>query len=220
MRSYQYILFDLDGTLTDSAPGIIGGVAAGLSSLGITGRSEDDLRQYAGPPLTYAWAREKPGVTEEESNTATKAFRSFYNAEGWKQNAPYPGALDCLKTLHQGGLTLATASSKPEFFVERICGYFGFAPYFTLMCGGDIRHDNYEKADVIRDCMKRLGDIPADQTVLVGDRCYDVEGGHLVGIDVIGVTFGYGGRAELEAAGADGIVDSFQDLCTLLLKKA
>ncbi|WP_343209223.1 HAD hydrolase-like protein [Anaerolentibacter hominis] len=217
-KQYDYILFDLDGTICDSGAGIAKAMQFALKEKGVVIDDYKELYQYAGPPLEESFPEAAPHFSEEDITDAIRLYREYYDRQGWKENKLYPLADWCLSNLRVEGFILATASSKPTKFVQRIADYFQISSYFHHILGGNLETNRLKKAEVVADTLAMFDDIPElDKVVLVGDRKHDVEGGHLIGIDVIGVTFGYGGREELEEYGADYIVDSYEELLDLLI---
>ena len=215
---YQYLFFDLDGTLTDSKEGITKSVQAALKRFGIEVKDPHELVPFIGPPLTSSFMGYY-GFTEEQAQEAVAAFRSRYNTMGLFENRPYPGIENVLASLKKEGKKLLTASSKPEPLVHRILEHFGLAPYFDLMAGAGEDERKAEKACVIENAIERYG-IPGEarkEIVMIGDRRHDVEGAHRCGIDCLGVRYGFANPGELEKAGADYIVSTVKEMETFLL---
>lgn len=215
--SWETILFDLDGTLTDPAEGITKAVEVALNHYGITVEDRSTLNKFIGPPLDESFP-EFYGFNDEQVREATRVFREYFGRQGWAENIPYPGIDKLLGDLKAAGKKLIIATSKPEEFAVRIMNHFGLAQYMDVIAGASI--DNQEgakKANVIRKALQRAGVEDLSSVVMVGDRRHDVAGGHEVGMKVIGVLYGYGDRAEHEAAGADYIVEDIPSLEELLL---
>jgi len=209
---WKTVLFDLDGTLTDSAPGITNSAACALAHFGIH-EEPGNLLKFVGPPLSESLP-EFYGFSPEQTVEAIKVFRAYFTEKGWLENAPYPGIEDLLRDLKDAGLTLMVATSKPEAQAVRILNHFGLAEYFGRICGAPIgNEDGAKKSDVIRTALQHA-DGPA---VMVGDRRHDVAGAKETGLPCIGVLYGYGGREELEQAGAAYIVEDLAELKKLLL---
>lgn len=215
--SWETILFDLDGTLTDPAEGITKAVEVALNHYGITVEDRSTLNKFIGPPLDESFP-EFYGFNEEQVREATRVFREYFGRQGWAENIPYPGIDKLLGDLKAAGKKLIIATSKPEEFAVRIMNHFDLAQYMDVIAGAST--DNQEgakKANVIRKALQRAGVEDLSSVVMVGDRRHDVAGGHEVGMKVIGVLYGYGDRAEHEAAGADYIVEDIPSLEKLLL---
>lgn len=211
---WKTVLFDLDGTLTDSAPGITNSVAYMLAHYGIREEAKN-LLHFVGPPLTES-LRELYGFDNEKGMEAVGFFREYFNEKGWLENAPYPGVEDLLRSLKAAGLTLLVATSKPEFQAVRVLNHFSLAKYFDHICGAPPdSEEGARKSVVIRAALSRLGD--PSPAVMVGDRRHDVAGAHEAGLPCIGVLYGYGDRGELQGAGAEFIAEDVADLRQILL---
>ncbi len=212
--SWDIILFDLDGTLTESGPGIMKAGQYALRAFGIE-RDWRELSFFVGPPLSETFARFVPA---QDVDAAVAKFREYYQKDGWLDNAPYPGIPELLAHLKAQGKRLFVATSKLDTMAERIVEHFGLMPYFEAVCGapaGD--KEAGKKVNVVRAALKSAGCDGLSRAVMVGDREHDVIGAHLAGLDVIGVLYGYGSREELTAAGADYISETPDTLETLIL---
>ena len=214
---YQYILFDLDGTLTDSREGITKSVQYALDKMGIHEPELKPLERFIGPPL-YDEFRRSYGFDDAQAKQAIAFYRERFGVVGWKENMLYNGIPELLKALTDAGKTLSTASSKPAFFIDKIVKYFNIDQYFTVVSGATLDGTIGTKAQVTQQALDRLRVQDLSQAVLVGDRLHDVEGAKQCGIDCIGVTFGFGDREELEDAGAKHVVDRVEELLPLLMK--
>lgn len=204
----KHLLFDLDGTLTDSGEGIIHCGQETLAHFGLEVPSYDDLRPMVGPPLRDSLRRF--GVSEENMEEAVEVYRQAYVDHGQYENFPYPGVEDLLKKLHNDGYQLYVATSKPEVMAEHILKHFGLDQYFDVICGSTLDSNRITKADVIRHLLKQL---PKDEKILmIGDTIYDIEGANELGLPSIGVTWGYGDLPQMKAAGAIGIAESMDAL--------
>lgn len=211
---WKTILFDLDGTLTDSAPGITNSVAYALAHFGIHEKPEN-LLKFIGPPLNESLS-EFYGFSPEQTVEAITVFRKYFVEKGWCENAPYPGIADLLRDLQAAGKQLMVATSKPEVQAVRILKHFGLAQYFDQICGAPLgNEDGAKKSAVIRRALECAEDL--SRTVMVGDRRHDVAGAKETGLPCIGVLYGYGGREELEKAGAAFIAEDMAALKKLLL---
>lgn len=210
---WDTILFDLDGTLTDSQQGITNSVAYALAHFGIRAEPKD-LIKFIGPPLTESLP-EFYGFTPEQTARAVVVFQEYFMETGWLENAPYPGAADLLRDLRAAGKKLMVATSKPEGQAVQILEHFALARYFDRICGAPSGNgEGARKADVIRNALGYAGG-PAS-VVMVGDRRHDVAGARETGLPCIGVLYGYGGREELEEAGAAFIAEDMAALRRLL----
>lgn len=212
---WKTVLFDLDGTLTDSAPGITRSVAHALEHFGIHEEPEK-LLKFIGPPLNESLP-EFYGFTPEQTAEAVKVFREYFVEKGWCENAPYPGIGKLLQDLRRAGLRLMVATSKPEVQAVRILNHFGLAEYFERICGApEGNEDGARKASVIRRALSYVSN-DTSSVVMVGDRWHDVVGAHEAGIPCIGVLYGYGGRKEFEDASAEFVAEDMAALRHLLL---
>ena len=211
---HDIILFDLDGTLTDSGPGIMKAGQYALRAFGIE-RDWRELSFFVGPPLNETFARFVPA---QDVDAAVAKFREYYQKDGWLDNAPYPGIPELLAHLKAQGKRLFVATSKLDTMAVRIVEHFGLMPYFEAVCGapaGD--KEAGKKVNVVKAALKSAGCDELSRAVMIGDREHDVIGGHLAGLEVIGVLYGYGSREELTAAGADYISETPDTLETLIL---
>ncbi len=206
------ILFDLDGTLTDSGEGIINCAALALEHFGLTVPSREEMRVFVGPPLSETF--QKFGVPAEQVDEAIAVYRSRYIPIGKFENIPYPGIRELLETLQSLGHKLYVATSKPEGMSVDILEHFDLAKYFTRICGAAMDMSRNSKEAVISYLLKECGG-DADM-VMVGDTTFDVIGAKAHGIPCIGVSWGYGEVKDMEAAGAVAIVHSTEELLSLL----
>lgn len=209
---YETIYFDLDGTLTDSGPGIMNAVAYALKALGWRVPEREALRRYVGPPLVDSFQRYE-GMRLDAARQAVEQYRVYYNVTGKFENTPYPGIRALLARLREKGRRLIVATSKPEALSVEILEHFDLARYFDFIAGSTLDETRMTKAQVLRYAMARGGN---ENAVMVGDRCYDVEGARENGLSCVGVAYGYGGRAELEAAGAISVAETVPELEQLL----
>lgn len=212
---YQYILFDLDGTLTDPREGITKSVQYALAKMGIEEPDLSALEHFIGPPL-YDEFRRCYDFDDVQAKQAVAAYRERFSVHGWKENILFDGVPAMLKTLRAAGKTLAIASSKPTLFVEKILELFEIASYFDVVSGATLDGSISTKAQVVEQALTLLSVKDRKSAVLVGDRMHDVEGARSCGIDCVGVTFGFGGLQELRQAGAKYIVQDFAELMHLL----
>ena len=212
---WDLLLFDLDGTLTDSGPGIMHAAAVALEPFGITGLGGQELRDFVGPPLAESFARYLP---EADVQTAIEAFRAYYRETGWLENEPYPGIPECLQALRKAGKRMYVATSKLESMARQVLTHFDLMRYFDGVCGG-IADDPEagKKVNVVRRALREAGCTESSRAILSGDREYDIRGGHAAGIKTAGVLYGYGSRKELEDAGADYLAQTPEALLALLL---
>lgn len=212
----QIILFDLDGTLTDPKEGITKSVQYALESFGINVEDQDQLCCFIGPPLKDSFM-EYYHFSEQKAYEAVVKFREYFASRGLYENQEYEGIRELLSALKEAGKSLYVATSKPEVYAKQILKYFGLEGYFSFVGGADIGETRVDKADVIRYVLAENQILQLDQVIMVGDRKHDCLGAKEVGIDCIGVLYGYGSREELECAGADYIIKNVDELNRLLL---
>ncbi|MDP4133033.1 MAG: HAD hydrolase-like protein [Bacillota bacterium] len=196
---YKYILFDLDGTLTDSGEGIINCVKYTLEHFNIPIPDYETLKTFVGPPLEKQF-QIMYGFSEEKSLEAMRLYRERFSVKGIFENSVYEGIPQTLDLLSKQGYTLAVATSKPEIFTIRILDHFNLSNYFSALAGSEMDGRRTDKQEVIEETLSRLGNPDKSQVIMVGDRIYDVAAAKSIGIDVIGVTYGYASEGELEKA--------------------
>jgi phosphoglycolate phosphatase len=215
-RTWTCVLFDLDGTLTDSAPGITKSIAVTLEAMGLPVPTPAELVEYVGPPLLDSF-REFANMDEATAREALTIYRANYHDEGAFDSAVFPGIKGLLQRLKESGVPLAVATSKPEKQAKRILDYFELSEYFDVICGASDDESRSAKVDVVAEALRRLGELGVDltHTVMVGDRSHDIEGAGEHGLPTIMVEWGYGSPAE--AAGAIAVVHSTDQLSALLL---
>ncbi|CYU61188.1 MULTISPECIES: HAD family hydrolase [Streptococcus] len=212
---YQTILFDLDGTLTDSGQGILNSVAYALEKMGIEEPDTANLNRFIGPPLYESFSRFYQ-LSPEDTQSAVDAFRVYFKEKGMFENQLYPGIIPLLEELRTAGKTLVIATSKPEIFAKQILEHFGIAHYFDVIAGASLDSSRISKADVIGYAINQLEAFP-NNAVMIGDREHDIEGARRHQLPAIGVLYGYGSKQEFEKAGATMIVETVQDLKRVLL---
>lgn len=218
---YRYVLFDLDGTLTDSREGICKSVQHAFVRLGRPAPELKALECFIGPPLKTSF-REFYNIVGEEADRAVAFYRERYSDVGKYENMPYEGIADMLKAVRDAGYVLAVASSKPELYVEDILKHFNLYDYFHHVVGSDMEGKRGEKEDVIEEVFRRMGldeQTRKELAIMVGDRHFDINGAKHFGLDSIGVTYGFAKDNELVEAGATYVVDTVKELQELLLRK-
>ena len=207
---YDAVIFDLDGTLTDSQPGIFACTRYALEKMGLPVPPEHVLRRFLGPPLADSYIR-YCGMTEEQAAFATDLYRERYIPIGWRENRVYPRIRALLSALKERGAYLAVATGKPQHTSEEILRYFGLLPYFDAVAGPDNRDLHADKADLIRRVLPR-----GRRAVMVGDIAGDIKGAQDAGIDSVAALYGYGENEEILAQGPTHAAETTQALCDLL----
>ncbi|MGX8703691.1 MAG: HAD hydrolase-like protein, partial [bacterium] len=218
---WKVILFDLDGTLTDSGEGIMKSFAYAVQKgFGIHVEDYHALKRYIGQPLAESF-QEYAHLDEEQAKEAVRLYRERYVPVGIYENRPYGGIPELLAELRAHGLTLAVASSKPTVMCEEVLRHFGLRQHFALVVGSELDGRRTNKADVIAEILRIFGmENRKDEVVLVGDSPFDVKGAKKAGIDALGVAYGYGEREELEDLWPACIVDSVEELRNVLIGQA
>lgn len=208
---YKYIIFDLDGTLTNPELGITNCVMYALEKFGIKVEDKKELHPFIGPPLMYSF-QEYYGFSEEDSRQAVAYYRERFPVKGLYENEVYDGVVEMLQTLKEQGKTIILATSKPEVYAVEILRYFELEQYFDFVAGATMNGSRGEKADVIAYAIEISGIIDKSQAIMVGDRNYDVLGAKENGLDSIGVLFGFGDYEELTKSGATYIANEVTDI--------
>lgn len=217
----QYMLFDLDGTLTDPKEGITTCVQYALKSFGIEEPDLDKLEPFIGPPLKDSFM-EFYNMTSEQADEAVAKYRERFSEKGMFENEVYGGIYDLLRSLQGNGMHLAVASSKPTVYVEKILKHFKLDKYFEVVVGSELDGTRVEKAQVIQEVLHRFfkdGKIAYDEVYMIGDRKFDILAARTFHIESVGVTYGYGSMEELKEAKADYIVQSVAELKKLLMRE-
>ena len=208
----QVILFDLDGTLTESGEGIMKSVQYALEKLGIIEENQENLRRFIGPPLLESFMNYY-GMDQETAAQAVVYYRERYTDKGIFENELYPKIPQLLEILQINDKILGVASSKPEVYVKQILEHFGIDQYFQVIVGSELDGSRTKKPEVIEEALRRLNmQTERDKVLMVGDREHDVSGAISCGLQCIGVAYGYGSREELEKAGAVYVADTVEDL--------
>ena len=216
MPHYDAILFDVDGTLIDSAPGILNTLEMVFRDMGVD-LTNVNLRRYIGPPLRKSFAEHfsDPAKIEE----ATERYRMIYHEKGSHEGGVYPGVPEMLRRLKDAGFTLCTATCKPTEVVTPILEEQGIAGYFAFIGGASMDESRDTKTDVIRHVLRQPA-LQGKRVLMVGDRSDDLQGAADCGLDAAGVLYGYGSREELEPFHPKLLVESCKELTDELLGTA
>ena len=210
---YNYVFFDLDGTLTQSEFGIIDSIKYALSQLGIDEQNPESLKRFIGPPLWDAF-KNFYELSDENAEKAVAFYRDYYS-KGGLYNAPlYDGIYETVKTLYEAGKGLFVVTSKPTVFAKRIVDHFGLGEYFSGVIGPELSDKGYGKKELIEQAMEKCTD--SGKCLMVGDRHFDIDGATEAGIDSVGVLYGYGTLEELKAAGATYIINHASELIDIV----
>lgn len=214
---WKTVLFDLDGTLTDSAEGITKCVQYALSELGYEVSELSELNCFVGPPL-HDMFMSYTGMDSDMADKAVALYRERYVPTGMFENKLYPSVIELLNLLKKNGVIMGVASSKPEIYVKQILEHFGISDYFKVVVGSELDGRRVAKKEVLEEAIHRLHmEKKRDQIVLVGDTAYDVLGANEADIDCIAVTYGYGDRAEMERVKPVYIAQSVSDVIDCVL---
>lgn len=208
---YRYILFDLDGTLTNPELGITNCVMYALEKFGIKENDRKKLHPFIGPPLTYSF-QNFYHLSEEDSKQAVAFYRERFSVKGLYENEVYAGVSEMLQNLKEQGKKLIIATSKPEEYTIKILKHFDLYKYFDFVAGATMDGSRGEKADIIAYALKNCNIEDKTQAVMIGDRKYDILGAKENGLDSIGVLFGFGDLEELTKAGATYIAENVEDI--------
>ena len=211
MKNYKYLLFDLDGTLTDPAEGITNSVIHALKKWGIEVEDRSELYCFIGPPLSASF-KKYYGFSEEKSLKCVEYYREYFRDKGIFENNVYDGIPELLNRLQKDGKILILATSKPEVFAKRILDHFDLAKYFDFVVGASMDESRNKKADVIRYALDVAKIENKGQVLMIGDRDQDMMGAQVNGLDSLGVLYGYGDFEELSASGAKYIAETVEEI--------
>lgn len=214
--SFKYLLFDLDGTLTDPSVGIINSVVYALEKQGIKETDYDKLRSFIGPPLVDAYM-EYYGFSREKALETVDFYREYFSVTGIFENRIYDGIARLLKKLHGENKKIILATSKPEPFANKILEHFGIAEYFSFVAGATMDEKRTHKDEVIKYALEELNIKDVSKAVMIGDRKYDIEGGKAFGLKTVGLLYGFGDKAEITAAQPDYIAETVEELEQILI---
>ena len=215
-NNFEYILFDLDGTITDSGEGITKSVQYALKYFDILVNNLEDLRKFIGPPLKESF-KEYYKFDEEKANIALVKYREYYADKGIYENDLYDGIIEVLDKLKENGKIIILATSKPEVYANKILEYFKIDKYFTFVAGSDFEETRVKKGDVIKYALEGAKISDLSKFIMVGDREHDIIGAKENNIKSIGVLYGFGDVIELTQARAEYIVNNTNELLNILL---
>lgn len=216
---WNTVLFDLDGTLTDSGEGITKCVQYALEKMGRPVPERKELEVFVGPPLLESFMK-YGDMSGDEAANAIDFYRERYSSTGMYENRLYPWILKLLELFWRKGITMGVASSKPEVYVVGILQYFGIDNYFKVIVGSELDGTRVAKKEVIEEALQRLGmEARKHEVVMVGDRKHDIIGAESAGIASIGVTYGYGSREEVEKETCVFVADNVSDIAECVLRQ-
>lgn len=214
--AYQYLLFDLDGTLTDSGPGIMNAAAYALEKMGVPVGERALLKRFVGPPLNQTF-HNLYGIPWTHTMEAILHYRHYYNEMGGIfENQPYPGIHQLLAELKAEGNALLVATSKPLPMAQRVLDYYNLTQYFDFVFGGTLDESGCIKSVIVGQAVEACGLAAKGNILMIGDREHDVIGAHENGLPCVGVLWGYGSREELESAKAEYIAEDYEQLKAII----
>lgn len=214
ISAFTHLFFDLDGTLTESAPGIMNSIRFALRHYGIDDAGDETLRLFIGPPLLDSF-RDLFGFSDEKAREAIGFYREYFGARGLFENSVYDGIRETLDALKSQGKRLFVATSKPEIFMHRILERFDLAKFFDFAGGADIEETRSEKAKVIDYVISQNhleDERRSGRILMIGDRKHDIIGAHENDIPCCAVLWGYGSAEEFARNGADFVISRPQEL--------
>lgn len=212
MAKYDYVIFDFDGTVVDTGEGILKSLQYSFEQMGREVPDLDDLKRFIGPPVHYSYTHFY-GVSEEEVGMYIKKYRERYKIKGIYESRVYDGIIWLLDKLRANGIKVGIASSKPEHLIYSVADYLGITDKFDAIVGVRIDDSNHSsKTGLVLEAMKKLGATEKEKVLMVGDRCFDIDGAKGAGVDSCGVLWGYGNEAEFRAHGADYIVKKTSEI--------
>ncbi len=206
----NFILYDLDGTLTDPKVGITKSIKYALAHFGIDVEDLNELTKFIGPPLRDTF-REHYSFTDSDVKLAVDKFQEYFAEQGLYENIIYDGIAEMLRAQYEDGRKIVLATSKPQVFAHKALEQFEIDKYFELIVGSELSGERSDKAEVIKYAVDTLAINPRN-AIMIGDRKYDVIGSRAHGIDSIGVLYGYSSHGELREAGANYIVETVEEL--------
>lgn len=216
MKDYKTVIFDLDGTLSDSKEGITKSVQYALSKMGIIEEDLTDLEHFVGPPMVEQY-KISYGMSDEEAFKTLEYYRERYVPIGIYETSKYPGVVEILTKIKNSGRFIGLATSKPENMAIEVLKYLEIFDFFDEVSGADLHGPRQSKEAVLGKLFEKNPIFKKEEAIIVGDTKYDIEGANNIGIDGCGVTWGTGTREELENEGAKFVVDTPEELIEKLL---
>lgn len=214
---FEYLFFDLDGTLTNPALGITNSFKYAYKYFGMEIPSYEKLCTFIGPPLVETF-KNNFGFDDKKAEEGVKVYREYFSTKGLFENSVYPGIENLLEKLKKNQKHLVVATSKPELFALQILEHFNLSKYFDFICGSLMDESRSEKSEVISYALEKCKNPPTEKILMIGDRKHDILGAKKNGIKSCGVLFGYGTKEELENSGADFICKNIEELEKICLE--
>ena len=216
MKSYQTIIFDLDGTIVNSKPGIIKSFQYALAKFNIKELDLAKFNSFIGPPLKTSFQKQY-NFSDSDADKAVEYYREYYREKGIFEHELYDGITNLIKKLKTNKKDLFIATSKLEFFAKQIIEHFGLEKYFEIVAGENPQKDLWTKTDVIEYVLNKAKNIQKEQSIMIGDREHDILGAHENNINSAGVLYGYGSKEELKNAKANYIAKNIKELEEILI---
>ncbi|MBQ7542150.1 MAG: HAD hydrolase-like protein [Clostridia bacterium] len=213
---YEAVIFDFDGTIADTAAGIFESVLYALDKMSLPEASPQTLRRFIGPPLDYSF-QTYIGLSARDAETAVRFYRENYSQGGKYKLKFYPGIPKLLLDLRAAGVQTCLASAKPDLFIQQILTHFSAQDWFDHALGMPMAEQSADKSGVIRDVIDQCTVTDRRRLLMVGDTKFDIRGAKTLGLESIGVLYGYGTRAELVEEGADYLADSAEEIGSILI---
>lgn len=218
MQRYDYVIFDFDGTVVDTGEGILKSLQYSFEAQGREAPDLSDLKKFIGPPIHYSYTTYYD-VGEDEVQNYIKSYRERYRSKGIYECHIYDGMIEALSELKRRGVKLGIASSKPISLIYDVMEYLDLTAYFDAVTGTAFDDSNHSgKADLILQSIEKLGAKDKSRVLMVGDRCFDIDGAAGAGVDSCGVIFGYGSREEFIEHKATFIVQEAKDILDVVFK--
>ena len=215
---YQTVVFDFDGTVADTAQGIFESVRYALRKMELPDAPIETLRRFIGPPLPYSF-QTFIGLSESDTEQAVRLYRENYGNEGKYKLYFYDGIPELMQKLRNAGVHTCLASAKPDRFIQQILDHFQARDWFEYAEGMSLLEQSADKSGVIRDVVNKVGASPDNSVLMVGDTKFDIYGAKELGIAGLGVLYGYGSEAELQASGADYLAATVEEIGTIVFGK-
>ena len=216
--SFDYILFDLDGTLTDPSEGIVNSVIYALKKHGIEETDREKLCSFIGPPLIDAYM-EHYGFSKEKAIKTVEFYREYFSVKGIFENRVYKGIPELLEKLYQSGKKIILATSKPDLFANKILEYFGISKFFYFVAGATMNETRTQKQEVIKYALEECNITDTANAVMIGDRKYDISGGKAFGLKTMGLLYGFGSNEEILNSAPDFTAKTVDELARILFKE-
>lgn len=213
----NYVLFDLDGTITDSSEGIINSILFALGKMGKAETDKQKLRSFVGPSLKQTFLTNY-FPNGDDYKKAIVFYREYYATKGIYENKLYDGVYELLQTLFEGGATIALATAKPTYFAKIILRHFKIDHFFDTVVGSHLDGKRSTKEEIIFEVLDQLGLPKSEKIFMIGDREYDITGGQRHNLITIGVRYGYGPKGELDAVKPNFTVNKPLDILKCILK--